>query len=253
MDCLIAYCNNPTKSNFDKLNPNIRNQLIETAIRIKNKMEFIDTTINYSKKKTLPYNKKRGIQSLLVAIKYMNEIKSQLPKSIFLKYSIVSYDNANTKITIKWDNELEMYQVIEKSSDMIPKELSLYFDYLIEYIKDYYIEKNDNVIIKKINLYKPSEATSKPIKNAFYRYNIGTIFRQEECIQCRKLFSELLNCIDDDCKTDEIRRKLKKLLIKYHPDKNKSSTADKTYKKLYNCKKKMLEEMCYKNIRHRPE
>lgn len=166
-DLLNRYCEQPTKFYFDRLPQDVKNALVNTAIRIKQREDFINKTIQYGSSKSIPYDKKKGIQSLLVAILYIDNIKDQLSSKLFAKYKILSKDSENTKITISWDSEMKIYKIVEKCSDKIPKELLLYLPDLIEYVKYYYRDKSNNAYIKSIYLYKPIDVQSNPENSLF--------------------------------------------------------------------------------------
>ena len=270
------FCILSTRENFFKLNKESQNffyELSQISINLKRfdknfenqiKAKRILTKVNnFHITRNLDKNQLKGLKAVVLAAKTYRTIlnlafdeweKLDLPipesqmnlegrtESPLAPVMYVSFSKGSLEFQPGGKGLENHILVIQDLKNTLSSEF-LFFDnqlkeYLIEFISD------NSLQIEKIWVKFPN---GKIID--FFIKNLGVVWKLEDCIKCLQKMSDY-DLIDKTWKVKP-RKAWRKVLLAHHPDKPGGSQERTSLINV--CRKKLLEEKCLDNIRHRAD
>jgi len=193
---------------------------------------------NFYKGSKMSESQYRGVKALILGLMLLIKMKTETPH---IYPTLIVSDSTRRKILkIQYSTEFpEQFRIIESLATSIEKDLQLHLenakDYLIDLIWD------NKIVIRKIII-----QTDK--KYPFYKEDIGVIWGSEECVGCVKTLEKYgIVCSKSDCDRKEARKKLRKLYLKYHPDKGGDPEV---FNSIHKCAEEIVENHCLEKIRY---
>jgi len=245
MEELVDFCDDPTSDTFNNIAHEIQLMLYNGAqyvLRNDKGDEDISKKISrFYKGSHMSPPQKRGIKALLVGLRLLIRIREETEQIARLK--VYTSTQRSPIFSIWYEKDLPLQFFIKQTSKSdINKELLLHLDNAIDYFIDFVWRHN--LTINKITI---KTDTTK----LFYTEDVGVFWGSEDCIKCRKTFKKYgIDCMDRNCDYDLALKKLRKLFLRYHPDKGGDSDI---FDLLHQCRERVLDDRCYDNIRHAPE